>query len=174
MKRTPTVQKTFYIYNGQGVNVGSVKSANRKNALKKMFPGIHIYSSGGNVTVDTFATDRRDASGRGDYAVSQDSNWTGWLPIKKNPAAKKSIKRKSQVTGKPPGPRLLARRKTQAKKPVKGYFPNPLKYMVERRAVNSTVFKPLASFASRESASAFAHSLAKNSALWVYRIRTGP
>ena len=47
---------------------------------------------------------------------------------RKNPAPRKrAISRPSQVTKKAPTKRLVARRKAAAKKPVKGYFPNPRK-----------------------------------------------
>lgn len=46
---------------------------------------------------------------------------------KANPATRKrAISRPSQVTKKAPTKRLVARRKAAAKKPVKGYFPNPV------------------------------------------------
>lgn len=53
-------------------------------------------------------------------------------PRKTNPAKrpapkKRAISRPSQVTKKVPSKRLVARRKVAAKKPVKGYFPNPVK-----------------------------------------------
>lgn len=38
---------------------------------------------------------------------------------------KRAVSRPSQVTKKAPSKRLVARRKVAAKKPVKGYFPNP-------------------------------------------------
>lgn len=40
---------------------------------------------------------------------------------------KRALSRPSQITKKAPSKRLVARRKTAAKKPVKGYFPNPRK-----------------------------------------------
>lgn len=46
---------------------------------------------------------------------------------KTNPAPRKrAISRPSQVTKKAPSKRLVSRRKAAAKKPVKGYFPNPV------------------------------------------------
>lgn len=46
---------------------------------------------------------------------------------KTNPATRKrAISRPSQVTKKAPTKRLVSRRKAAAKKPVKGYFPNPI------------------------------------------------
>lgn len=46
---------------------------------------------------------------------------------KANPAPRKrAISRPSQVTKKAPSKRLVSRRKLAAKKPVKGYFPNPV------------------------------------------------
>lgn len=49
--------------------------------------------------------------------------------VKTNPAPRKrAISRPSQITKKAPSKRLVARRKLAAKKPVKGYFPNPVAF----------------------------------------------
>ena len=57
-------------------------------------------------------------------AKPMDANLTS--ARKANPATRKrAISRPSQVTKKAPTKRLVARRKAAAKKPVKGYFPNP-------------------------------------------------
>lgn len=66
-------------------------------------------------------------------------------PRKTNPAPRKrAISRPSQITKKAPSKRLVARRKVAAKKPVKGYFPNPRKdeFLVQ---VCSPISVPLAS-----------------------------
>lgn len=56
---------------------------------------------------------------------------------KTNPAPRKrAISRPSQITKKAPSKRLVARRKLAAKKPVKGYFPNPDK---SRQLATATV-----------------------------------
>jgi len=61
-----------------------------------------------------------------------DKYWRAWSELSKahrktNPATRKrAISRPSQVTKKAPSKRLVARRKVAAKKPVKGYFPNPI------------------------------------------------
>lgn len=92
--------------------------------------------------------------------------------------AKKSIKRKSQITGKAPTKRLVSRRAVQAKKPIKGYFPNPApsdgyKFKVQI-ATNyaGTKWKTVATFADLPRASEYANALmaqrlkaAKNTAL---------
>jgi len=58
-------------------------------------------------------------------AKPMDANLTS--ARKANPATRKrAISRPSQVTKKAPTKRLVARRKAAAKKPVKGYFPNPI------------------------------------------------
>lgn len=65
-------------------------------------------------------------------------------PAKRTAPKKRAISRPSQVTKKAPTKRLLARRKIAAKKPVKGYFPNPGKdeFLVQ---VCSPISVPLAS-----------------------------
>lgn len=47
-------------------------------------------------------------------------------PAKRPAPKKRAISRPSQITKKAPTKRLVARRKVAAKKPVKGYFPNPV------------------------------------------------
>ncbi len=80
-------------------------------------------------------------------------------PMKKTPA--KSIKRKSQITGKPPTKRLVSRRAVQAKKPVRGYFPNPGRYVVWSCSSEKGPWRRLAGFASKELAFEYARAYNK-------------
>lgn len=91
----------------------------------------------------------------------------------RNPAPRKrAISRPSQVTKKAPTKRLVARRKVAAKKPVKGYFPNPLQekmsvnkgkanfpYLVQRK--NTENWNTSAAFKTKSEAFIFARELAQ-------------
>lgn len=110
-----------------------------------------------------------------------DNYWRAWSELssayrKTNPAKrpapkKRAISRPSQVTKKAPSKRLVARRKVAAKKPVKGYFPNPLQekmstskgkanfpYLVQRQ--NTENWNTSAAFKTKSEAFIFARELA--------------
>jgi len=110
-----------------------------------------------------------------------DNYWRAWSELssayrKTNPAKrpapkKRAISRPSQITKKAPSKRLVARRKVAAKKPVKGYFPNPLQekmstnkgkanfpYLVQRQ--NTENWNTSAAFKTKSEAFIFARELA--------------
>lgn len=82
---------------------------------------------------------------------------------------KRAISRPSQITKKAPTKRLVARRKVAAKKPVKGYFPNPAKKPAPYSALPYCVqleyegrgWKTVAAFAAQIPAENHAHGIAK-------------
>lgn len=89
---------------------------------------------------------------------------------KTNPAPRKrALSRPSQITKKAPSKRLVARRKLAAKKPVKGYFPNPAKKPAPHSALPYCVqleyegrgWKTVAAFAAQIPAENHAHGIAK-------------
>lgn len=92
-------------------------------------------------------------------------------PAKRPVPKKRAVSRPSQITKKAPTKRLVARRKIAAKKPVKGYFPNPLQekmsvnkgkanfpYLVQRQ--NTENWNTSAAFKTKSEAFIFARELA--------------
>lgn len=96
---------------------------------------------------------------------------------RKNPAPRKrAISRPSQVTKKAPTKRLVSRRKAAAKKPVKGYFPNPAPgkqhgYFVDIKREKSAKWVNISIFKIKNDALTFAQDLAKRETGKFHQIR---
>ena len=127
----------------------ALTSARKENPIPAYIPDTYLSGAGKAWRVISqgmpLTTDRETPQAAIDAAVRAypkikidneywDNETLEFVPVshlhkrKANPATRKrAISRPSQVTKKAPSKRLVARRKVAAKKPVKGYFPNPRK-----------------------------------------------
>lgn len=123
----------FYTLKGAEKEIRKANPAPRKRAAKKSTP--KSFDQFTKRQLQDFITGCHNARDYGPeftaacYALNSQTT----APRKTNPAKrpapkKRAISRPSQVTKKAPSKRLVARRKVAAKKPVKGYFPNPVAF----------------------------------------------